>query len=717
MVKINLRSGSLGLNIVGGLLTAGALLSFIRTNDSTKPFALNILIASATLTATNCFLSKHYEETANRQLLEILKVSELTINNLDNDSNRKDSIIKELQQLYDSRGNEIQQANSDVSQLSEALKIQNAQFLLAKQELEAVKRSLTSQLEQLQQQHENHLTDLKTAIFDEINIRLCDICNQLSENIKTKLKSEKYININSQLVKYQKDLVKTHEECVWQIEYLRDLESSDLVTVVEIYSEVYLKLINLKVKYRGLLNTHERLVIIQANEYIQQLQADSVPKEKALHIVRDQNKTSNQQLENLYSSLDVHADDINGLRNQVQDLLNQIEAKNLEIANLKKPYKWHLATREDLRVGNIIIAYFEQMGLILDRAKTDYEVWQATLSFHIDRNSRILTPAELNPHSEKLQQLCHTLSPITFKWNADEGLLTAYLHLARKPAKQAAGTVDINKLWKTADKFPDLVKNWARVRITGGSESGKSPTVENLAVCILQHKKGIVKLYNPQHESLKNFWTIPASGTSHQDSAEAIADLAAMVNNKTNERNQFQLWIFDEIDSTMTNDEVNAKAVSGNIKSILKQASHQNLGFVCSGQNANTKQYKDFDRSDWNSAVNIHIGDNAYDAINNSNAITPKEQERLKGIADQLKEHCLNLNEEIGLDKFNPQAYRFALVMEPGIKPYFIQLPDFGLYTYDQLQSVACPKCGSTNSNSHGQGRRKCKDCGYVGNF
>lgn len=385
--------------------------------------------------------------------------------------------------------------------------------------------------------------------------------------------------------------------------------------------------------------------------------------------------------------------------------LNQIiEAKN-------RPYKWSVATRQDLRIGNIIIGYFEAKGIILDRAKADFDHWESTLSFHVDRNDRIIVPNELEPENERLQQLTHTLSPIKFDWNAEEGLLTAWLHLAKQP-KKAIAENDISKIWRTSDKFPSIVKGWSRVRLTGGSESGKSPTAENLAVCILLARGGCAELFNPQADSVKNYWSIPTVGLTHEDSLEGIEALASQVNQKTNDRSQFKLTIFDEIDSTMVSVEKKEQAVIGqNISTIIKQVSHQNLGCIFIGQNANVSQYAGMNRSDWNSSVNVHIGSNAYDAITNTNQIKKEEQDRLKGQADKLTEFCDMKNSELFLEKTNPQAYRFALVMGDG-KPYFIQLPNFGEYNYNMVEEVLnCPKCGSHQIVKNGGNRRRCNDC------
>jgi hypothetical protein len=376
---------------------------------------------------------------------------------------------------------------------------------------------------------------------------------------------------------------------------------------------------------------------------------------------------------------------------------------------MKRPYTWSSPTRQDLRIGNIIIGYFERMGIILDRAKSDYDHWQASLSFHIDRNPRIVVPSELEPEGERLQQLTQTLSPIKFTWDADEGCMLAWLHLAKKPVKPII----------EADKFQSIIKSWTRIRVTGGSESGKSPTAENIAVCVVLARGGSAELFNPQNDSVKNYWTIPTVGNSHNDSLLGIESLAAMVNEKTNDRSQFKITIFDEIDSSIASVEKKLQGEVGKqISTIVKQVSHQNLGVIIVGQNANAKTFPGMDRSDWNSAVNLHIGANAYEAITNSNQITNEEQTRLKSQADKLTEYCSTKNAELGLEKTNPQAYRFGLVLGDG-KPYFIELPSFGTYTYDMVESaLKCPKCKShdhiSNGSKDGVKRRKCNDCGHV---
>jgi hypothetical protein len=255
--------------------------------------------------------------------------------------------------------------------------------------------------------------------------------------------------------------------------------------------------------------------------------------------------------------------------------------------------------------------------------------------------------------------------------------LVLLVQWAKKPKSDVK---DIDRLWVPAVKFEQIVKGWSRVRLTGGSESGKSPTAENLAVAILKHRPGVPRLYNPQHDSTKNYWTIPVEGISHSDSEKGIASLATQVDLRANghqTRDVFELSIFDEVDSTMGHTKGKKAVIGGNVNFIIKQASHQNLGAIFIGQNANVSEYPGMDRSDWNSAVNVHIGANAYDAITNSNRFTSDEVNKLKQTADKITEFCNDKNTELGLEKTDPNAYRFALVVEPNKKPYFIELPAF----------------------------------------
>lgn len=695
-----IKLGSKPVTFASIALLFGAIASYSKAPE----LSTNLIIATSAIAATNEILSKHYQQSANNQLDSITDDLINGTRKIETEYKRVNSALLEAQTLANTRLQAIEKQQKQLSEDS-LIKIGQSRKI---QELEQQKASLIRNLEE---REDNLFTYHKSIIINELKTRLNQHINLLLGSIESNFNSQRFANLRDKITDFKHKVDLKINDINENVAFMLN-ECESIGDLIAIYSDSYDAVMALKVQWRNLLNIRERDALYMAFEQLKTLKQSHIPKERAIAVTREQSQGHRQQFEHLYQGIGEHSKDIESLRLQIQDLIAEIERKNLEIAKLKEPITWRLATREDLKIGNIIINYFHQQGIILDRATSSYKTYEAVLSFHIDRNARIYTPQELNPHSEKLQQLCHTLSPITFAWNADEGLLTAHLHLSRKPAK--TNDLDVSRLWKSADKFPQLASRWERVRITGQSQAGKSPTAENLAVCMMSSRNdaGLIKLYNPQHDSRKNHFTIPVTGTSHDDSVQALELLAELINNQSSDRSTFNLYIFDEIDSTLTADETANTAK--NIKEIIKQASHQNVGVIFTGQNANAKQYKGFDRSDWNNAVNIHIGSNIYDALTNSNQFTSDECNKLKGIADKLTDYCQSKNTELGLDLSDPTAYRFGLVIQPGAKPYFVQLPDFGQYTYDLLAVHKCPKCESKNVVGHGMNRKRCKDCGHT---
>ncbi|MBD2207827.1 hypothetical protein H6G33_36515 [Calothrix sp. FACHB-1219] len=493
-----------------------------------------------------------------------------------------------------------------------------------------------------------------------------------------------------------------------------------------------------------------------AGKTIQELKAENEAQVRA--IVSDWVKANNQHIENYeinYTELLEAGKQAIAKLQERDALIAQMQA---ELEELRKPWQF-TGTIDYAQAGNAIINfYYQAYGYVLDAIAWQETETGYTLTFATGRNKVYLTADMLHDkdNSPQLAGLTNALTLPEFTPNYQSGLMVLEVQTRKPSKKKAASESDINKLWVSAAKFEATVKGWSRIRITGGSESGKSPTAENLAVCILKNRPGVVKLFNPQFDSVKNYWTIPTVGTSHNDSEKAIKELAKKVDNRANGqefREQFELWLFDEIDSTFSHTHNKKAGIADSVCFVIKQASHQNLGAIFIGQNANVTEYKGMSRSDWNSAVNVHIGNNAYDAITNSNQFTSEEQNRLKAIADKLTEFCTSKNDELQLDNTDPNAYRFALVVEPGKKPYFMELPAFSAYTYDQITSVAdvadsvasqlspptpnavtlvnqgvasnvakgiavsCPKCSSSNVKKNGKTKTtqkyQCKDCGH----
>jgi hypothetical protein len=681
--KFNSATDFIGVLSLGGVLVSGLLLltpvqgvGYIGIGSGLGAFSASVVSKKKHLQIANeqidAIATQHNSEVSAHEdeiLAQITAVSNLkaTVNSLR-------SNVKSLEEREEAQTLEL----SRVQNQAEALTSQNQQL---RQHIERVTGEL------------DRLIDLaRTAVEEALGEW------EIKLTLLTTTKREQYPKLAErldELFSEAKDLL--GEYGVRLAETPRKWDS--LADLLSLYYCVNDDLSNIKTKaiqaIARLSNQEKELELQEISELLEEWQeSDLVPRDKVQGLVAKYEAMLQEfrlDLNNRFQSTLAIAENMESQVTQDEEffLRLRMKVKELEekVSRLSKPLEYRPATRQDMKVSNIITRYFEALGVILDRAGSDYQGYEATLWFFTDRNQRLIMVDELNEHSDRLQALSHTLNSPQFKLDPESGLVSVSVALSKKPK---ADSKDIDRLWIPASQFEQTVKGWSRVRLTGGSESGKSPTAENLAIAILKHRPGVPKLYNPQHDSVKNYWTLPTVGTSHKDSEKGIESLAKQVDARANgdeSRDTFELSVFDEVDSTMSHTKQKKAVIGGNVNFIIKQASHQNLGAIFIGQNANVSEYPGMDRSDWNSAVNVHIGANAYDAITNSNRFTSDEQSKLKQTADKITEFCNLKNDELGLEKTDPQAYRFALVIEPNKKPYFIELPAFGTYTSDQCQA------------------------------
>ncbi|MEG3922917.1 hypothetical protein QUA07_27945 [Microcoleus sp. T3_A4] len=417
-------------------------------------------------------------------------------------------------------------------------------------------------------------------------------------------------------------------------------------------------------------------------------------------------------------------------RYELQEALAKIE-------ETKKPLQFSGASSFATMANSVSMYYYNRYQFLLDALD-----WQETetglkVIYSIRRNPG-LVESEISADNslEQTAAFCNALHGTEPKWEFNRQF--SQLTLAVTHRRTVKLKNELPRGVRTADKFLSTVKNWRRVRITGGSESGKSPTAENLVCAVLSQTKGNCDFYDPMFDSVKNYRSIPAVGRSHSDSVKGLKAYQAKMQSIPSDA-LYLAW-FDEIDTTL---DENPKS-SSDLKAVLKQSSHKNSGLVITGQNANVRNLKGgFDRSDMNNFVCVHIGDNYRDALANSH-LSESERANLMKTGDALTEYCAAKNDEDGLDLTDPAAYRFALCLEPNKKGFFMILPEFGAYQWEAIESTDtiaptdaidtdtaptvpvaknpnCPDCG-TDSRKNGflktatekTQRYKCKnsDCG-----
>ncbi len=434
-MNISLKSASRNLTVVASLLCLGGVLSFVK---SKQPLAVNIIIAAASVAASSEFVSRNNHDKANNQLADIVAKHTKEWQALNNKFEQQSKVLTETQALRD----ELQQAFSKASD-EIILKNQTIQNLQTKvSQLVTSFEVKTQELEdklQLEYMRYQELIDVfKSLIFEHLNERIYKFFNSLDESINKKLDSEDYQAIHDNLVPFKDKLqlhYDTHCELLRSIEHI-DGDLADIVAdILSIYSRIVDEQTALKTRFRNLLNLDERRSLEDAYNTLVDYSKTHTPITKAKDLLGEYNAFQKNQLNNLGEQLEDNVNSLQEMRGQVFDLIAQIEQISLEKVALKdelnkqqQPQVWRLAQgSNELTKGNIIIQYFWTKGLRLDRAFTVGDVYESKIYFHTDNNPRTLVFKELNEHSEALQQLCLTLKPITFDWDADKGLMVSTL--------------------------------------------------------------------------------------------------------------------------------------------------------------------------------------------------------------------------------------------------------------------------------------------------
>lgn len=714
-----LKQPKLIADLVAGSIAVLGLCGCFSESQFTKNLSLAALMAGVGTLAANSAIANLYAECAlnamDKELTRhgsALELSESHVTDLTNKIEDWKTFWQQQQQHVEALKLKLAQEQAALVEVRTENGELNRHAALVEASVEALQQrieALTAQQERDRQQVHASVETLAVGVKTTMAEAVTEYRDRLTDSIEAtiRLRTELAPTLK-QLAAEVKHVAADHLNHVARLTHSSDLKTF-FVEALKLLQQELEELSALKVKYRNAINTGDKL------RYQSQIEAkDSAIKTqeaKTQQLQQDlarfqSNFIPRSQHEAILSEFQIKKDAVfNGLAQQaealetelngdtdayIQKLLSQIDLATREIASLKgqveelrQPHNFNPATRDDLRMGNQIIEYFWLHGILLDRAGSDYRKHEAVLHFHTDRNPRLILPSELNEHADKLPQVLRCLNTPKFDYDSESGLMSVKLALSRKPPISAE---DVSRLWKPKSQFEKLAAQWIRVRVTGGSEAGKSPTAENIAVCLLKAHPGNVKLSNPQYHSRKNYWTIPVTWVSHKESVEGMRELADRVEKRSTGLEGFEafvLYLFDEIDSTF----VKHKSASQYVLSAVKQASHQNLGMVFIGQNANASEYPGMDRSDFENCVNVHIGSNAKHAIENSHMSSDLKSE-LQKQSDKLLEFCEAKNSELSIDRADPQAYRFALVIEPQKKPYFIELPYFGSYTFDQVQTV-----------------------------
>ncbi len=682
-----------GLLISSSLLGTVGLVQSAHTNGWTQKIALTLGIGGAATALTSLGLGIAYDGKNNaverdyeRKLEENSRLRDREASNLKLEINELKSQIKVLETDKDSYIKQI-------SELQQKLNDKAEQYLKVVSEKDLQIKTLQASVDAKDTRIEDFLEDCRTHTISFFSLRYNNLDAIQKALQKAEVDEERRRNFDKRL----KDIAELKEELTDAIVEIKQLNITDFKVVLDYIFSFDNKFLNVKTRWKdGIVKEFK-----SENVTLKTSLDNSMPLPVAKERFRAGMDEVDAKITEKYEAMLLNNNSIHA------QLLDLLEERNLVINDLRKQneelQKPLLATGKSdyAQVANrIAMYYFETYGYKLDvinwaENEIGYSILYAT------RRNPGLTDEELLPHNTREQlaaftnALQGTLPKFTFNYQHSTVTLDVTL---RKAAKKDTSKDDIDKLWIPVSKFESYVKNWERIRITAGSTGGKSPTAKNLALAIMKSRKGQgeIKLYDPQHGSKKDYWNMPKAGISHEDNVSGMAELCDELDRRTKTpgNHPFVLYIFDEVDSTIAQERENNGYYyfRDKVTYSLKQASHQNIGAIYIGQACDASTIPGMSWSDWNNAIQLHIGANAGIWLDKAKTITGEDKTRLLEQYRKIQEYCDRKNEELGLDIFtDASAYRFALAVPLTGLPKFIQLPDFDSYDYYDVMGDGSP--------------------------
>ncbi|MBW4505647.1 MAG: hypothetical protein KME64_03940 [Scytonematopsis contorta HA4267-MV1] len=762
MSIISVKAASKAVTIAASVLCLGGVISFVRADETQKPIALNVIIGASAIAFSSHVSAQLCEESAKYQAGKLVEKHEIQVKGVEKERDTFNEKYRKQTNVV----TEVKAINAKKEQenfvLGEELKIKNALIVALQKQLEEIKSTISQRyaeidekLAQEDKRYELAIYQLKTSFQESLKYKIDTSYEKLADTIAYKLSDAKCEGIFPQLEKLYatlKQMHPKHYQLLNEIAYVEGEGNEVVEAITDIYFQISDEIAALKVKYRNTLNIDERVALEAAmDELIERRDLKKfIPKPKVDKALDYYQQSQNEQLQNIKEIARENSQGLQELKDEVYELISQIEAKNMEIAQLKQkvaklsePYQF-FGKGTLAEIGNLVIShYYTNYGYVFDALTWEESDTGYKLIFGTRRNPA-LTEEQVYQNNSQIQlaAITNSLHGTLPKFDFNRQNSTATLDVTlKKTTKKESVKDDIDKLWVPASKFEKFVSKWERVRITAGSTGGKSPTAKNLALAIMNVRKGKgeIRLYDPQHGSKKDFWNMPKAGTSHEDNIEGMKELCELLDARSEikgKSHKFILYVFDEIDSTIAKHRGDASFKDLVVYS-LSQGSHQDLGAIYIGQSADANTIPGMTHSQWNNATQLHIGSNASVWIDKSTTVTNEDKTKLLTQYKKISEYCERMNEELGLDIYTDAgAYRFALAVPLSGLPKFIQLPSFDSYEYNEVMTsdnqtpqpiertvasttvseTKCPQCGNEDLRKNGKhnGRQKyiCKSCG-----
>lgn len=701
--KFNTATDFLGVLSLGGVVLSGILLftpvkamGYIGVGGSLGAFGASIVARKKHLKVAE----KELKSLVAHHKSEVDLHNELLL--------VKDGEIATLKADFSKGFNRIEELNQQLNQSTEqATKLQSQIDVLTaqNQSKDNIIEKVTGELDRL-------IGLARTAVqesLDEWDTRLLSM---------VETKREKYPKLTERL----NDLLREGQGLIADYEAELAQTPSKWDSLGDLLSLYYCAnddLANIKTKIIQALAklTHQEtlLELRETEEILEEWQtANLVPRDKLEHIIRNYEAALNEFRIEFSSRFDATHQFALALEGQsqeddkfVQGILAKMKELESRIHELSKPLEWRPATRGDMKIGNVFIRYFEQLGVILDRAGIDYNQHESTLWFFTDRNSRLILPDDLNEHSDKLQALSHCLNVPKFALDPESGLIYVKVALSKKPTVK---DVDVSLIAGSPEEFISYITSHPiRYRLIADPGEGKTPTTAVMVSEILKvggtrgnTGKGkkiphtLVTVSCPDVESsqkdadypLELFLKYGNTTAAVKSIGDAIDDWQYRKRDTLYAENFFQLWVWDELDNTLSSVS-DPKAAGEDFKKILKQAHHTGVGWIVSGQSVMTSQIPGFMDDDRELFTQIVVGANKirkYLEKYGKKVLSAKVVTQLQNNLETLEPY---IEEKNSLITDAARLLRLALILDDkSPKLYFLPNIDSAKFDPEKVESV-----------------------------
>jgi hypothetical protein len=661
--KINSATGFLNTLSLGTTLLSGVLLftpyqsvGYIGVGTGVGAFTASVVSKKKYFEAAKQHidsLEKHHRTEMGLQN-ELLLLKDNEIYTLKTDNSQRFKKIETLTQELNQSGNQVAQLQNQIETLSQHNQLQKQRIERVTGELDRLITLARTAVEESLDEWDSRLNSLvatKKELYPKLSERLTELLREAQNSIadyraklsETPNKWDSLADLLSLYYCVNDDLGRVRSKAIQALAKLSNqetlLELQEYQDAIQEWEEA--KLIP-RSKVEGLIAKYEAML----SEFRTDL---------------------NQRFENAQSIANAMEGELSKDNEFFLRLRMKIQELEEKVNVLSKPLEWRPATRADMRVANIIIRYFHQLGVILDRAGTEYKSYEAKLWFLPDRTGRLVLADELNDHSDKLQALCHTLNAPKFALEPESGLLSVVVQLAKKPATNTSDQAKrlLTPLDEVVKKLVDNLSHKPTIRVMGATGEGKGVMVRYLLKFILASNTWYCRLHDPQHGSSEDHWGIPKVSTSGSELKQALKDIESqMIHREANGWSVTTLDTLDEIDTHLEKKEKKESFID-----LVSRIRHLGMKLILIGQNPKVGR-AGFEWSDMQQMNCVYMGASAFDAIETNPQLKPRKDKLTKDYIT-LSEHYEKVNEGLS----DGEKYLFGLVVIPGKTPLWIELP------------------------------------------